>query len=484
MRVLRIVAGILTLLIALPVLAAGAVAWWAMQHRSPDGTFQAQLAPIESASRVVVIPDIDSLLRRDAPIARAERTTLRLEAPPGTFIGMAEPGALASYLAGASYTEITATGMGKGPLPVWTRQVPSAGEPLANPSQQRFWVRFDSGRLVWSPANDRDRQLALIMIAPAGAEPVQLSVAVTAAWLNSTTWGLLILGPVLLLLGLAVLAWPQRPREIVYVVDPATAANAGLSAPPQATWHSAHLRPSQPYQAASFYPPPPPAMPTYPALPTHTSTYATATHPGAAHPGTAHPGTAHPGDTWAAHPVGVPHSATLATATRSATVHDLWLAEADEETPRIYGAPPTPAMGTPVLHRPQGAPEQGTPGQWAPNQGGSGQGGPGQGGPGQGGPGQGGPGQGGPGHGVFGQGGPGQGKAEQGKPGQVKAGQGSAAGLGLGEREAADGQWPPAQAVMVTEPAREVPQQWDLPYDPDRPMPTAGMQLHLRRNKS
>ena len=54
-------------------------------------------------------------------------------------------------------------------------------------------------------------------------------------WLNSTTWGLLILGSVILLLGIAVLAWPARTREVVYVVDPAQvpeiAARLGVPVP-------------------------------------------------------------------------------------------------------------------------------------------------------------------------------------------------------------------------------------------------------------
>jgi hypothetical protein len=265
MRVLRITAGILTLLIALPVLAAGAVAWWAMQHRSPDGAFHAQLATIGAPNRVIVVPDVDAVLRRDAPIARAEQTTLELAAGEGAFVGMAAPADLAAYLTGISYTELIGTSLGRGPLSVKTREVASAGEPLADPQAQSFWVREGSPSLKWTPKTDRNHQLALIIVAP--AEKVDITVAVTAAWLNSTTWGLLILGPVLLLLGLGVLAWPQRPREIVYVMNTNVAAQAGLPMPAVAapvSWQSMPASP-EPAQGSDDAPgawPPPEAPAT------------------------------------------------------------------------------------------------------------------------------------------------------------------------------------------------------------------------------
>ncbi|WP_117209936.1 hypothetical protein [Allorhizocola rhizosphaerae] len=219
-----------TLLLAVPILLAGALAWWAMQHRSPDGAFHADLAPIESASRIVVVPDIDAVLRRDAPIARADQTTLRVRTDG--FIGIAEPGAVASFLAGVGYTELQGVTLGRGPLSLTYKHFSGTGAAAPGPADRDFWLRRGTGELSWRPAHDRDRQVALVIVAKPGSEPVRVDVAVTAGWLNSTAWGLLILGPVLLLLGLAALAWPQRPREIVYVMDSAAAVQAGLPAPP------------------------------------------------------------------------------------------------------------------------------------------------------------------------------------------------------------------------------------------------------------
>jgi hypothetical protein len=225
MRVLRAVAGILTLLLALPVLVAGVLGWWTMQHRSPDGAFHATITPVDAPSRVLVVPDVDALLRRDAPIARADRTTLRL-ATPG-FLGLADPADVAAYLARTDYTVVEGLSLGRGPLPVRARHITVAGgEALSHPQDQDFWVRRGEGELIWTPAVDREQQVALVIVAPAGSEPVSLSASVSAGWLASTTWGLLILGPVLTLLGLAALAWPARPREIVYIMDPAVAASS------------------------------------------------------------------------------------------------------------------------------------------------------------------------------------------------------------------------------------------------------------------
>lgn len=254
MRVVRVLAGMLVLLIAVPVLGAGALAWWVMQHRSPDGTFRAKLGEIAAPSRIVVVPDVDALLHRDAPIARADQTELRLTVANGGFVGMAAPADLAAYLAGVNYTELAQTRLGQGPLAVRTRQIVSSGEVVAPPADQTFWIRRASEELRWSPAADRDRHISLIVIAPPGEDPIRLSVALTAGWLNSTTWGLLILGPVLLLLGLAALAWPQRPREIVYVVDGGVAAAAGFPAPafPALADSAPIWRPAVPASAAPF----------------------------------------------------------------------------------------------------------------------------------------------------------------------------------------------------------------------------------------
>src|SRR5436309_4568565 len=75
---------------------------------------------------------------------------------------------------------------------------------------------------------------------PTGVAPgdVRASAAMLPRWLDPTTYGLLILGTVAFLIGMVLLFWPRRHREIVYVVDPSQvpeiAARLGISTEPLA----------------------------------------------------------------------------------------------------------------------------------------------------------------------------------------------------------------------------------------------------------
>src|SRR5436309_8894174 len=75
---------------------------------------------------------------------------------------------------------------------------------------------------------------------PTGVAPgdVRASAAMLPRWLDPTTYGLLILGTVAFLIGMVLLFWPRRHREIVYVVEPSQvpeiAARLGISTEPLA----------------------------------------------------------------------------------------------------------------------------------------------------------------------------------------------------------------------------------------------------------
>ncbi|GHJ45674.1 hypothetical protein Cs7R123_30160 [Catellatospora sp. TT07R-123] len=222
MRGLRWIVGILALLVAIPAAAGGVVAWWVMRHPSPDGAFHADLVPIERPDRVLVVPDLDALLRRDAPYARVGETTLRLSVSSGgtpAFLGVADPGRVAEYLAGVRYTEISQVQLGRGQLPVRTQRVEGQGaqgaEP-ADPEAQDLWQRQGIGSLSWRPGEDRGRRVALVVVlrdGTAAGHAAHLDVAVHADWVRTASWGLLILGIVALTLGYVLLAWPSRPVE-------------------------------------------------------------------------------------------------------------------------------------------------------------------------------------------------------------------------------------------------------------------------------
>ena len=185
--------------------------------------------------------DVDALLRREAPFARSGQTTIRLTARTETgpaFVGLAPAGDVARYLAGVPYARVDGVRLARGPLPVQTAPVAGEEAPVGRPHEQPFWrASSPAGALEWSPHELRGQRLALVVMDPNGRAPltVDLAARVQPRWLGSTTLGLLVLGTVLMVVAVVTLAWPSRPREIVYVVPPAqvpeVAAQLGVPLP-------------------------------------------------------------------------------------------------------------------------------------------------------------------------------------------------------------------------------------------------------------
>ncbi|WP_144124835.1 hypothetical protein [Catellatospora sichuanensis] len=225
MRAVRVLVGLLALLVAVPALAAGGGAAWLAGHDSPDGAFHAAIAPPKDPNRVLVVPDLDALLQRDVPYARIGATTVRLSASSANtpaFIGVAAPDEVAAYLAGIRYTEVAQTVVGTGPVVLRTNRMDAPGRDPRDPLSQGFWLRQGLGSLSWNPQLDRGQHLALVVVlrdTPVVAGPAlpsdaaTLDVALGASWLGSASWGLLILGMVLLILAFVTLSWPARTRE-------------------------------------------------------------------------------------------------------------------------------------------------------------------------------------------------------------------------------------------------------------------------------
>jgi hypothetical protein len=256
MRIVRAVAGTLLLVIALPLLMAGAGLWEAARHRDADGAFRAAVERLHTDGTAIVVWDLDGLLRREAAFARGGRTTLRIDVP-GRFVGLAPRADVERYLDGAGRLEIERVRLARGPLPVDSRTVdarpadPESVESVdaaggaevrpGRPALQGFWrlsrMPAEHRPLAFPPSAVRGQGLALvIMNADAGPEvSAAVTVAVTPGWLDRTTWGVLILGTVLLLLGAVAVGWPRPRRDVVYVVEPAQlpdiAARLGLHPP-------------------------------------------------------------------------------------------------------------------------------------------------------------------------------------------------------------------------------------------------------------
>jgi hypothetical protein len=244
MRLLRVLVGVIAILVALPLLLGGVALWAAMRHRAPDGSFRAHVADVRTDGYAVVVPDVDALLRREAPFARGGETTLRVTARTATgpaFVGLAPRAAVGRYLSGVAHADVTEVRLARGGLPVSVSQVPGTQPPAGPPAEQPFWVSASaSGNLAWSPSAVRGQPLALVVMG-ANAEPalqVTATASVTPSWLDPTAWGLLVLGTVAFLLGMVLLFWPRRQREVVYVVEPSqvpeVAARLGLSTEPLA----------------------------------------------------------------------------------------------------------------------------------------------------------------------------------------------------------------------------------------------------------
>jgi hypothetical protein len=257
-RVVRAVLGAALLLVGLPLLLAGGVLWFALQHQDAAGGYRASLSTITTNGYAVVASDVDALLQREAPFARGGQTSLRLTAHTGTgpaFVGLARAAEVARYLAGVPYLQVEQVRLARGQLPVSGSPVPGTDAP-AVPGAQPFWLAGSGvGTLEWSPGEVRGEQLALVVMDPQGRGrlTVDMTAHVRPEWIGTTTVGLLVLGTTLVLVAVAALAWPSPSREIIYVVPPAQvpeiAAHLGVPIPPP--------RPAVTDEALPYIPPGP-----------------------------------------------------------------------------------------------------------------------------------------------------------------------------------------------------------------------------------
>ncbi|HET6482847.1 MAG TPA: hypothetical protein VFG35_22820, partial [Actinoplanes sp.] len=227
MRVFRTILGMLALTIGLPSLLAGVGLWAAMQHRDQGGAFSGELQRLSTPGYAVVVEDVDQLLRTDAPFTRLGDTQLRLLARTAdgpAFIGLAPTGAVRQYLDGVAHSTVSSVDIGTGALPVATTSVNGQQTPRLKPDQVPFWTRTDrgAGQISWIPADVRGGPYSLVVMSRQAAAGLQVNATaeLRPGWLNSSAWGLLTLGTLLIMIGMAVLAWLGRRREIVYVVEP------------------------------------------------------------------------------------------------------------------------------------------------------------------------------------------------------------------------------------------------------------------------
>jgi hypothetical protein len=240
MRFVRATAGILLLTIGLPALLVGGALWALMHQRNASGGFAVALERVDTPGHAVVVPDLDALLSRDAPFTRTSPTRLQITAHTSdgpAFVGLAPAADVARYLASAPYATVDRVAVSTGPLPVRVTSVqppevpgprtdalpgPTTPHVIAAPGERSFWVKRGLGALEWAVDDLRGKKLSLVIMHPeAGARvAVNLRAEVHPGWLDPTAWGLLAGGGVLVVLAVALLAWPVRPREVVIVAEP------------------------------------------------------------------------------------------------------------------------------------------------------------------------------------------------------------------------------------------------------------------------
>ncbi|GAA4469820.1 hypothetical protein [Phytohabitans houttuyneae] len=241
MRIVRTAAGMLLLTIGLPVLLVGGALWTAMQHRDAEGAFSGRVERITTPGHAVVVPDLDALLRRDAPFARAGdtrlRVTARTEAGPA-LVAIAPAEEVARYLAGAAYAQVDRVSLTAGPLPVGITPVAGTAVPAAQPA----WQVSGAGGVGWASSEVRGQRLALVVMHPdaRAGMTVDLRVEVRPGWLSTATWGLLLAGGALIVLGMATLAWPTRRQ--VPAARPATLADVLTPPAPVPAQPGGHAR--------------------------------------------------------------------------------------------------------------------------------------------------------------------------------------------------------------------------------------------------
>ena len=225
MRIVRMIVGMLLLTAGLPILLAAGGLWAVGQHREAGGAFRAPLEELDVPGQALIVEDLDALLRRDAAFARTGGSELRITA--GTehgpaFVGLAPAAVAADYLRAVRHTRLEHVALTRGPLPARVSTVAGPRLPVPDPSRETFWTRSGVGSLTWDADEIRDRGTALVIMTPDGtpAGTVSVTTEFTPRWLTATTWGGLGGGLLLIIAGTVMLAWPPRPRQLVYVVEP------------------------------------------------------------------------------------------------------------------------------------------------------------------------------------------------------------------------------------------------------------------------
>jgi hypothetical protein len=228
---------VLAVVLAAPLLAAGALLVVADGCRAPDGTFAARVAPVTGDGYAVVVQDVDALLRDALPFARAGQTTVALSAADNSvpaFIGLAPRSAVASYLEGVAHMEIVGAGLGGGWLSLTLSTVDGDRSPPSLPGLQDFWTASSRyGQLHWSAGEIRGRHLALVLMGADAGPGLALRgrAEVDPGWLTPTAWAMIVLGLIGVAASMLLLVGRGQGGRVPYRLHPRAGGRTGRSVP-------------------------------------------------------------------------------------------------------------------------------------------------------------------------------------------------------------------------------------------------------------
>ena len=215
-RVLLLVLGSVTVLVALALFAGGGAGAWALGERDASGYFTSGAHKLSTTSYALSSESLE--VDSDMPGWFGERfATGRIQASSAqpVFIGIARTSDLERYLTGVQHDQIT--DLDTDPFKVSSRRVAGDAEP-APPPTRRFWRARASGSgtqtLTW-PLEKGDWS-AVAMNAD-GSRGVSLDARFggRVSALGWLTFGFLTAGAFVLLIGAALIyLGARRPRDV------------------------------------------------------------------------------------------------------------------------------------------------------------------------------------------------------------------------------------------------------------------------------
>jgi len=216
MRALRTLFGVVLLLAGVPMVLLAATGW-SVLRQGPDGEgFAPTSAFVRADGRAVLVADMAALAERAhvavLPGSDRVRVTVRSGSGP-LFVALAPTVHARRYLDGVARTELSAA---DGILDVEGPIVPAPAVAQAfwdTTAQRRDGVQ----RLEFTPGP----ATSLVIVKANGEAGIDATVTVGSYpnWFGAGTWWLLVGGLGAVMAGVALLAWPDRRREVVLVVE-------------------------------------------------------------------------------------------------------------------------------------------------------------------------------------------------------------------------------------------------------------------------